>query len=449
MEHENYLKEVKTQYENYPYPKRDLSSEKGGMYTSNSENLTRLNHYCFKGDMPLFRKGEGGPFRVLVAGAGTGDAVIHMAEQLRDFNAQVVYLDMTFASMKVAKKRAKLRKLENIFWVHDSLLELPHMKLAKFDYISCTGVLHHLSSPLEGLNALKSVLKPSGAMSIMLYGEYGRTGIYQMQNLMRLVNGDEQNMQNKVDDTKAMINTLPLKNWYKRDENTFKAKIEEGGDIEVYDLFLHSQDRAYSVPQLYEYIEEQGGLKIGVFMGSSSHTGKLAYRPETYIRDQNLLEKVKKRSKIEQQAIAELMAGSLNTHTFYVAHQADTIASLDDLDLIPYFTAPALQKVILERKTSHLNKVLKLDVEADKGPRGVLQFMLTSEVINLIASVDGKRSLQEIFDAVEGEDEMLKKLFGTLYGMFYNFDFMLLKSKRFPRVLTTYEMQKRFVEKYL
>ena len=58
MKNENYLKDVKAQYENYPYPKRDLEKEKGGMYTSNSENLTRLNHYGFNGDMPLFRAGE-------------------------------------------------------------------------------------------------------------------------------------------------------------------------------------------------------------------------------------------------------------------------------------------------------------------------------------------------------------------------------------------------------
>ena len=449
MKNENYLKDVKAQYENYPYPKRDLEKEKGGMYTSNSENLTRLNHYGFNGDMPLYRAGEGEMFSVLVAGGGTGDAVIHMAEQLREFNARVIYLDMSMASMKVAKKRAKLRKLKNIYWVHDSLLELPNMKIGKFDYITCTGVLHHLSSPLDGLNALKSVLKNSGVMSIMLYGEYGRTGIYQMQDLMRLVNGDEQNMQTKVDNTKAMINTLPLKNWYKRDENTFKAKIEEGGDIEIYDLFLHSQDRAYTVPQLYEYIEKEGGLKIVEFMGSSQHTGKLAYRPESYMKDLELLKKIKQQSKIEQQAIAELMAGTLNTHTFYVANQANTIASIDNLDLIPYFTAPALQKVILDREVSHLNKMLKLEVEADKGPRGLLQFVLMPEIVSLIKAIDGKRTLQEIYDSIDGDKERLKNIFTTLYGIFYNFDFILLKSKRFPRVLTSVEMQQRFIEKYL
>ena len=449
MKTENYLKQVKEHYENYPYPKRDLKDEKGGMYVSNSENLTRLNHYGFKGDMPLFKKGKGAMFRVLVAGAGTGDAVIHMAEQLRDFNARVIYLDMSRASMLIAKKRAKLRKLKNIDWIHNSLLELPTMQIGKFDYITCTGVLHHLESPLEGLQALKSVLKQTGIMSIMLYGLYGRTGIYQMQSLMKLVNQNEEDMQNKVDNTKDMLTTLPLTNWYKRDEKIWQNKIAQGGDIEIYDLFLHSQDRAYTVPQLYEYIEEQGGLKIVKFIGSSSHTGKLAYRPETYIRNKNILKKVKGLPKIEQQSIAELMAGNLNTHTFYVAHQADTIANLDNLDLVPYFTTTALKDVILERKESHLNKVLKLEIEADKGPKGLLQFALTPLFIRFMELLDGKRSLREIFDLIDIDDKVLLNAFTPIYNTLHDFDVILLKSKQFPKVLTTYEIQERFIKKYL
>ena len=47
------------------------------------------------------------------------------------------------------------------------------------------GVLHHLENPKLGLNVLKNVLKDDGFMSIMVYGKYGRTGVYQMQDLMK------------------------------------------------------------------------------------------------------------------------------------------------------------------------------------------------------------------------------------------------------------------------
>jgi ubiquinone/menaquinone biosynthesis C-methylase UbiE len=84
------------------------------------EDLPMINHYCFAGKQS-FQNG----FRALVAGGGTGDATIFLAEQLRHTDAQVVHLDMSTASIALAKERAQIRGLTNITWVHDSLLNLP------------------------------------------------------------------------------------------------------------------------------------------------------------------------------------------------------------------------------------------------------------------------------------------------------------------------------------
>ena len=54
-----------------------------------------------------------------------------------------------------------------------------------FDQIVCTGVLHHLADPDVGLSALRSVLKPDGAMQLMVYAPYGRTGIYMLQDILQ------------------------------------------------------------------------------------------------------------------------------------------------------------------------------------------------------------------------------------------------------------------------
>ncbi len=93
-------------------------------------------------------------------------------------------------------------------------------------------------------------------MGIMVYGQYGRTGIYQVQDLMRLINRGEEDPQACVENTKAAVKCLPPTNWFKKAEAQFPKWNEN--DIEVYDLFLHSQDRAYTVPQLYEWVEGCG-----------------------------------------------------------------------------------------------------------------------------------------------------------------------------------------------
>ena len=103
------------------------------------DSLANIVHQCFGGSKQINEN-----FRVLVAGGGTGHALIYLAEQLQYFGARVTYIDLSNASMRVAKRRAQNRQLTNIDWYQGSLLDLPQMNLGQFDYINCTGVLHHL-----------------------------------------------------------------------------------------------------------------------------------------------------------------------------------------------------------------------------------------------------------------------------------------------------------------
>jgi 2-polyprenyl-3-methyl-5-hydroxy-6-metoxy-1,4-benzoquinol methylase len=59
-----------------------------------------------------------------------------------------------------------------------------------FDQIVCTGVLHHLADPDAGLRALREVLVPDGAMHLMVYAPYRRTGSYVLQEFSRRVGID-------------------------------------------------------------------------------------------------------------------------------------------------------------------------------------------------------------------------------------------------------------------
>ena len=58
--------------------------------------------------------------------------------------------------------------------------------------------------PLKGLNTLKDELHDEGGMDLMLYGRYGRTGVEQMQLLMRLVNEMVLDLQQKIINTKKI-----------------------------------------------------------------------------------------------------------------------------------------------------------------------------------------------------------------------------------------------------
>ena len=86
-------------------------------------------------------------FRILLPGGGTGNSVNNLGEQLNHTNAevnqslwdlkqlilnhQIVYLDFSRASMKVAQRRAKTKGLTNIRWFYDKIENIPKLNLGK------------------------------------------------------------------------------------------------------------------------------------------------------------------------------------------------------------------------------------------------------------------------------------------------------------------------------
>jgi 2-polyprenyl-3-methyl-5-hydroxy-6-metoxy-1,4-benzoquinol methylase len=387
MKKGSYLEEVRNQYENYPYPARDPEDEKGIMITAKSSSLDCLNYFCFDGARDFSK-----PFRVLIAGGGTGDCTIYFAEQLRNTPAEIVYLDMSKASMNVAKARAKTRKLSNIKWVHDSLLNLPNSDLGKFDFISCTGVLHHLADPKAGLDALKSVLHPEGSIYLMVYAQHGRTSIYQMQDLLRRVHAGEPDIQKRIDRTRVLLNSLPEGNWFNFNSGAYAFDLQS--DIGLYDLLLHPQDRAYTVSELYEYVEESGFVLNKLF--NPDHLlGDMLFQPETFIRDSATLEGIKKQSIREQAAICELMFGQLMKQCCFISFKEKTPPSLNDLTLIPSISMTATSEVRYEElKTAFLGSSPKISVNQ------YVSFNRSKFAAEIFKAIDGKTSSQDIIEKV-------------------------------------------------
>lgn len=324
MSEKPYLDAVKEQYEDFPYPPRNPAEESLRLLHALSGNLLIINHHCFAGRRD-FRKG----FRCLVAGGGTGDTVIYLAEQLRNFDAEIVYLDVSTASRAVAEERARVRGLSNVRWVTGSILELPRLGLGEFDYIECCGVLHHLESTEAGLQALNAVLKDDGAIFLMLYGKYGRQVVYDMQALLRNYLPAGIGMQERVRMTRELLAALPKSNGFVRDLDSWKSEIapQGYGDAGLYDLLLHSQDRCFDVPGLYALAASAGLHLLGF-----SHRAD-AYEPRNFVSDKELLARFAMIERPQREAIAEIMVGDIRKHEFFLARQPKRGATLADGEL--------------------------------------------------------------------------------------------------------------------
>jgi ubiquinone/menaquinone biosynthesis C-methylase UbiE len=323
MESGDFLKEVKAQYEDLPYPPRNPADEKHRLLHTVGDKLVGMNHYCFNGRRD-FRKG----FRALVAGGGTGDGLIFLAEQLRDFGGEVVYLDMSEASRAIAQERAKVRGLTNIEWVTDSIMSLPRLELGEFDYINCCGVLHHLESTEDGLEALTSVLKQDGAIFLMLYAKYGRQGVYDMQALLKNYLPVGLGHDEKIAATRELLTDLPVSNHFRQEGKRWESEIAARslGDSGLYDLLLHSQDRCFDVPQIYQ-LAESAGLNIA---GFSANADK--YNPLMWATKPSIRKYLSGLPVYDQQVISEQLSCSIIKHEFYLSRNSDTVANLADQD---------------------------------------------------------------------------------------------------------------------
>ncbi len=154
-----------------------------------------------------------------------------------------------------------------------------------FDFIVCTGVLHHLVDPDVGLRALGSVLKPDGAMYLMVYAPYGRTGVYMIQEYCRRlgVGSSKQEVADLIATLKLLPQLHPLL--------ASQGGSREFNDEALADALLNPRDRSYSVPQLFDFIE-RNDLRLGRWywqapylpqcgaISGTQHAERLAALPE-------------------------------------------------------------------------------------------------------------------------------------------------------------------------
>lgn len=361
---------VKRQYEAYPYPDRDPKDEAKRLIVGSPSDLPEIDHMLFGGARD-WRK----PFRALVAGGGTGDGLMLLAQKLADVGcpAEVIYLDMSEASRSVAEARAAARGLTNITFLTGDLLSAPDH--GPFDYIDCTGVLHHLPDPQAGFDALSAALSDEGGIGGMVYAPYGRTGVYPMQHALQALTAG-QSPQDQVATAKTVLKGLPRTNWFPQNGFVVDHKQSDAG---LYDLLLHSRDRPYTVSELGATLTV-AGLSLVSFVEPARYDPRL-YLPEA------AWERLEGLSTMAQAAIGEQLAGNMKVHVFYAARQPRLPAGIGPM------MRPRLQGVPARALGGEISRkgALKLDVEGLK-----LRREIPREAGALINLADGRLRLGEM-----------------------------------------------------
>ena len=406
---------LRAQYEAYPYPPRDPADEAKRLITGSPSHIDELNHYVFAG-----RRDFTQPFRALIAGGGTGDGAIMLAQQLCDVGGpgEVVYLDISESSAAIARARAAQRGLGNIRFVHGAIDDIASLDLGIFDYIDCCGVLHHLDDPAAGWRRLAAALSETGGMGVMLYAPLGRVGVYDAQAMLRLIAPDGEDAQ-RLRTARALLDALPPTNRLKR--NALVGDHLREGDAGLYDLLLHSRDRAYLVPEA-QALAVASGMRIAAFIEPAR------YDPRRYMGGGEIAERLDKLTWIERCAFAELLAGNMKTHVFYAVkqtNQAETVARIDSGAVIP--VPVGLDAAALSRAASAGGR-LTIDYDGIK-----FTFALPRLAAAMLPRIDGERTLAEIHADIAGgaatkpDWAEFAREFGELFAALNGLNFLFLR----------------------
>jgi 2-polyprenyl-3-methyl-5-hydroxy-6-metoxy-1,4-benzoquinol methylase len=289
--------EVQDFYERYPYP-RPIHSLENYRRLWQDQQRRRADYHLFWPARP-YREDHA----ILIAGCGTSQAAKHA---LRWPAAQVTGIDFSATSVHCTEELKRKYHLSNL-QVRQLPVERVNELETSFDQIICTGVLHHLADPDAGLSALRGVLKPDGAMHLMVYAPYGRAGIYMLQEFCRRldIHATDEEIRDLIAALGALSPGHPLRNLL-REAPDFRQEAE------LVDALLHPRDRAYSVPQLFDFLE-RGGLTFGRWLKQAP------YNPHC-----GVMEKIPQASRMaqlplaEQYAAVELFRGTMILHSVVV-----------------------------------------------------------------------------------------------------------------------------------
>lgn len=356
-----------------------------------------------RADFHLFWPRE--PYRaaldILVAGCGTWQAAKYAACRP---GAQVVGIDVSTTSLTHTERLKQQYNLSNLL-----LRQLPVEQVERlqrrFDLIVCTGVLHHLADPDAGLAALRSVLKPHGAILLMVYAPYGRAGIYMLQDYCRRlrIGATERDLRELIASLEALPAQHPL-------AAVLRGSRDARDPHALADALLNPRDRAYSVPQLLELLE-RNDCRLGRWQHQAPYLpqcGAIAGTPHAA-----RLEALPER---ERFAALELWRGTMTCHTAIVYRSDAPAAGRVRFDgdawrgyvpvrlpwtiLVEEHLPPGAAGVLLNRSHAFNDLVLRLD----------------SRERRLFSAIDGRRTLVQVAaDAGEPDERRARAFFETLW----------------------------------
>ena len=181
--------------------------------------------------------------KIWVAGCGTNQAVW---TALRFPKAAVIGSDLSVQSLELAARSARDLQLTNLELRNESINQVDYVE--QFDYVICTGVIHHNAQPQAVLKKLTDALKPTGILELMVYNRYHRIITTAFQKAIRTLTGNKSasNFDLELTLVQRMIDNFPIQNVV----STMLDGYQGSPEASLADSLLQPVEQSYTVESL-------------------------------------------------------------------------------------------------------------------------------------------------------------------------------------------------------
>jgi len=223
-------------YSRFPYPWRprsmDCTSDPDFARVMLNQNLGDWTHQTVPAAPHIW-----------VAGCGTNQAAI---TALTFPNAVVRGSDISPASLELCASTARDIGCKNLELYNESINQANYCQ--RFDYIICTGVIHHNADPEATLRKLAMALKPTGVLELMVYNRYHRILTTAFQKGVRLLAGAEStpDFEKELSFTRMLIDAFPGEGLMRE----FLGSFNQAQDVRTADALLQPVENSYTVEEL-------------------------------------------------------------------------------------------------------------------------------------------------------------------------------------------------------
>jgi 2-polyprenyl-3-methyl-5-hydroxy-6-metoxy-1,4-benzoquinol methylase len=233
---------------------------------------------------------------ILDAGCGTGFSTLKLARA--NPGAKITAVDLSPSSLQLAQQRLKAAGIscENIQFLQGDLaqINLPQT----FDYIYCTGVLHHMPDPTAGLAQLKAHLKPRGLMTLMLYNPHARHEIRALQKILHSLWQNPADLQEGLMLCRTLLHGLPeghsFKQMYAQHQTVITQELGPAfahSDAFLVDTYLQVCEQEWELSRWWQELDSAGLQILRFFDEATWEPGQYLKGLPDYYQGHNFRER--------------------------------------------------------------------------------------------------------------------------------------------------------------